>query len=436
MKNNLGYYLKFKRATRKKDLSATILMLLPFLLIIGLFFVNQTLAQREQAAISARNQMISENAQEFLDRDTSQDDYDYSEQYYQAWFESGQNDLERIEVYEHGTFLERLKRENQELDTFYNVPLQEWDYPEEEVETYGFYVKPFVDGKRLVNNYLIDQQIADDSIRYGTNTATFLISLSVYLTGIGGLCYFMLCFGFNQLKQNENDKYRFLAVQPLQRRTIFLADFLEFLGRSVGYLLLLIVFAYSLAWLFGEASSWDYPVLTTVSGQMSSLTILPVWHYLVIVFGMFLVNLCGFYFITLLIFLLIRKSFVSIFFSLAIFAYFFVLSQVSWPTNLQEAISYSPTTYVTPSAILIGQSNEEQQLISGSGSRGNPEDDTFSLFSFLFTAENGGYYTVANLARKTGNGQISWQRGCLSSGIFTGLMAVISSWLFKKKMCS
>lgn len=130
------------------------------------------------------------------------------------------------------------------------------------------------------------------------------------------------------------------------------------------------------------------------------------------------------------------QKFCEYFFQFGNLCFFFVLSQVSWPTNLQETISYSPTTYVTPSAILIGQSNEEQQLISGSGSRGNPEDDTFSLFSFLFTAENGGYYTVANLARKTGNGQISWQRGCLSSGIFTGLMAVISSWLFKKKMCS
>ncbi|WP_265460154.1 hypothetical protein [Enterococcus sp. HY326] len=428
-------YLRFKRQLNKHDLPAKLLLLLPFLLISGLFFTNQLLNNREQSEIQ-RSYQEQEAYQQFtIDADYLYDDPSFPKTM-QVIREGTEALVAKFALYHQGTTSEKLTLEITELEKYYQLaPRVWWRYPDMEQEVYGFYPTFFVDGKLLTDRYLLKNDMKPDSMRYGTGTATFLVSLSGYLTGILGLVYFILCFAFSNLRRNEAGKYRYFAVQPLGRSRIFLADFFEFILKSFVYLLGIFAFAYLLAKVLGPSQGWDYPVLIATGNQIGQLSILPIWQYLFITSGLFLLNLCFFYFCVQLLFCLLRKSFVVVGLTLAIFAYFFVLSQLILPENIQLIAAYSPTTYVNPSQIMIGQSHEPQQLVMETYEQSNWETDFFLFENYAFTTENAGYYMGHNLIVRTGNSQISWSKGVLSLVVINGLLFLLSIGLFNKRMC-
>ncbi|MHC5374284.1 hypothetical protein ACYSNU_10855 [Enterococcus sp. LJL120] len=425
-------YLFFKRKLSRRDLTTNILLIIPFLLIVLLFFSNQTLRQREQDQLWARDQEIIKHNKQFLVdyRDSPEDVLPENQE---AFNESTQKVIDELELFHNGSSTDRLAIENQWFDGYYRLSPQLSVYGPTPMELYGFEPGFYVDGRKLVNDYLLEQNIANDSIRYGTNTQTFLMSLSTYLLSIFGLVYFMLCFGFQNLKFNEANNYRFFAVQPLPRVKVFLADLLEFLIRSLLFLVLLGCFAYAIPWLFGSRSSWLFPVL--MKGEFYQYHIIPVWQYLLVASGIFLLNLMLFYIISQLFFLFLRKSFVSIFLSLALFAYLLFASQLTLPAQLRPLAAYSPSTYVSASDIFFSNSNEEPILVEG-GYSTDPLAPNYEHDYYSFDAENIGYYSNFSLARRTSNPDISWQKGLLSLTIFNGVMLIVCGQIYKRKMCS
>lgn len=238
--------------------------------------------------------------------------------------------------------------------------------------------------------------------------------------------------GVPHLNERENKKYHWLAVQPLNRKAIFLCDYIEFMSISFLYYVCLLFFSFLIAKLFGGTSSWDYPLLS-YDLKNYRYTIIPVWRYLLLVSSLFFLNLSFFYFLAQFIFTFIRKSLASFVIVVCVLGVFFVEMTANYPEQLNQVIAYQPSVYFNPSQIVIGTSYEKKsEIIEFDQTNFNSD---YMISTGIFYTENVSYYLGNTFQKQTNNNEIDYVKGLISLGVVNSCLFIGNLTTFNKRMC-
>ena len=303
-------YLKLKSKLRKSNQTRNILLLIPLMLIVVLFTFNTLMNQQEQAFKEKKYEEREKEAIQWKN-DLATDSFNETPNIKHKLIERTDNQLDTIKLLRSSDFSKQLKNEIKELDAFNQTSSLVYSPEENPNIYYGFSPSIYTDIKKINNERLVQLNIEPDSIRYGTKTTTFLVSISLYLTGGFGIIYFLLLFSYPSLKERENKKYQWLAVQPLNRSCLFFLDYLDFMIQSSIYYLFLLFFSFLLPLILGKGSRWIYPLIT-YTNTTNNIEFIPIWKYLLIVSTLFILNLSLSYFVMHLLFSFLKKSFSSL----------------------------------------------------------------------------------------------------------------------------
>lgn len=427
-------YIKFDRKLRKNDQTRKILLVVPFFLIIMLFIFNSVMSQKEQTYREEQYNLREKDANSWQES-LNTGEWDSTPKIKKGIFEASENELCTISMFRSNNYLGLLKIENQEFKHFHEIELVSNIETSDPITEYGFLPSEYIKGKELLNNNLIEQNITPDSIRYGTNTATFLVSMSLYVTSVIGIVYFIFLFSFQKLKNREMKKYRLFATQPLSRKVIFVVDYLEFMTRSLLYYVILLIFGALLASIFGKVRQLTYP-LVTYADTLDCFELIQVSRYLVIVSGLFLLNVSLSYLIVQCLFSFIKKSFTSVFVGVFLLMLISVMSAQAVPQPLKEITAWQPLLYYSPSKVVIGNSYVPIDEINRSYGISGNENDSFISYTSIFYPENIDYYSGNNLLKTTNNRKIHYTKGIISLIILNACLFLGNLLVFMKRMCS
>lgn len=124
-------------------------------------------------------------------------EYDEFPNIKQQTLKETQQELSVIESFREGEWLDYLSHENNMFINYDRLGIYfDKKQQQDPLEEYGFYPAQYAEGKKVLNDTLIQKQEPFDSIRYGTKATTFVVSASLYVTSFIGVLYFFLLFVF------------------------------------------------------------------------------------------------------------------------------------------------------------------------------------------------------------------------------------------------
>lgn len=344
-----------------------------------------------------------------------------------------------IKSYKTKNFNDYLVFENKMLDNYVKYePLQSVNMPigmaEQHKKEHSIDVYSFIEGKKLLNEYLIGNNLPPASLRYGTSNVTFTLSLLNHLCSFLGIFIFIILFGLNSVKDFENKNIKLIAMLPIKRGQIFFIDLLFFIIESTAFLIFLIVTSFFIGTLFGEYLPTSYPVITSVNNL--DLTITPIGKVIIYSAFLFLLTTIIGYLFFLLVSLYIRKLIPSLMMLVVLSIGIITLSNIPSPPSLNTVTSYNPFCYFNSVDLFLGSSYEPIGEIDDGYVETDMSSNKIKGGDYWIIYENYDYYSGNTVAKQINNNSISFKKGVISSLALLILLIGLVSNRYVKKMAT
>lgn len=244
----------------------------------------------------------------------------------------------------------------------------------------------YLKNKIKVNDYLLNLEMEEESIRYGVTGAGFLNFLINTMCSLLGMLLLIYIFGDSFGKAFELEKIYLNFSQPKNKKNFLLSHLFSSYIHSIFFLVLFFSIGFFLSSLFFGIGNFSYPIL--VSGLEKS-TFIPIWKYWLGVIFFFLID----YFFILLLYQLfivfMKKSMIS-FICLVITV---LLCHILSIGLFKSVGMYSPFTFINPVQNIIGLDYNDLKYVSGGYADGLNVIKGFRLF-----IQNESYFIGDNIS--------------------------------------